>query len=67
MPTVQASSNEPFREGYEDGKEDYLSGNSNQSYCDPYNSDPNPDAYCTWYKLGYTAGWVYAQGLYGNQ
>lgn len=46
VPTIQATSNDPVKEGYQDGREDALQGNSKNSYCDPDNSDPNPDLYC---------------------
>jgi hypothetical protein len=66
MQTIQAS-NGAFDQGYRDGKDDYLNGESNHAYCDPYNSDPNPDAFCAAYKLGYQAGWLAAGNLYGDQ
>ena len=64
--SVYASTN-AFDDGYQAARSDFLDGYENNSYCDPYNSDPNPDAYCTMYKLGYAAGWAAAEGLYGNQ
>ena len=67
MPTVQAISNDPFRDGYQDGKNDYLQGNDRNASCSPYNSDSNPDLYCAIYITGYEAGWKTAWALYGNQ
>ena len=67
MPTVQAISDDPFKDGYQDGRNDYLQGNSKNSSCNPYNSDPNPDLYCAIYYTGYEAGWNTAQGLYPRQ
>jgi hypothetical protein len=62
-----AEASSAFNEGYDDGKDDYLNGGEKNSYCDPYNSAPNPDAYCATYKIRYEAGWAAARGLYGDQ
>ena len=67
VPTIQATSNDHVKEGYQDGREDALQGNSKNSYCDPDNSDLNPDLYCAIYRASYEAGYAAAQGLYGNQ
>ena len=68
MQTVDATSKRGAEEvGYEDGRNDFLNGYEKNPYCDPDNSDPNPDAYCAWYKAGYEAGWLAASLLYGNQ
>jgi hypothetical protein len=68
MPTVHATiSNDPFDDGYQDGRNDYLQGNGKNASCDPYNSDPNPDLYCAIYYTGYEAGWNTAQGLFPRQ
>ena len=66
IQTVHASTN-AFDDGYKDGRTDFLDGYEKNSYCNPDNSDSNPDAYCTWYKGGYEAGWVAASVLYGQQ
>ena len=42
VPTIQASSNDPVKKGYQAGREDALQGNSKNSYCVPHNSDPTP-------------------------
>jgi hypothetical protein len=62
-----SSSRTAFDDGYADGREARLSGGSSKAYCDPYNSAPNPDAYCALYKSGYAFGWAAADALYGDQ
>jgi hypothetical protein len=56
-----------FDQGYSQGKNDKLSGNQYNDYCNPYNGDTNPDSACATFKAGYAAGWAAAGLLYGGQ
>ena len=50
--------------GYEDGREDRINGNSYNDYCSP---SLNDDLGCAAYKVGYSLGWNAAGALYGGQ
>jgi hypothetical protein len=53
-----------FDQGYQNGRSDYLEGYTKDPSCDPYNTAPNPDAFCASYRAGYEAGWLAASLLY---
>lgn len=56
-----------FDQGYAQGRNDRLVGNSYNDYCDPHNNADNPHGACATFKAGYAAGWTAAGLIYGNQ
>jgi hypothetical protein len=48
-----------YEQGYSDARADYLEHGevAYDPYCDPDNSAPDPEAYCSAYTDGYEAGW----------